>query len=226
MPGTLVGEGMTTRGLLLLALSLVPVLAGCTTHRRLAAERAAALDSLRAVNAAYRAERIALEDSLAFYAGVRSGQYARDMRALRDRLNRLEYRLAVCRDGAEGVATLAVDDLFAPGTATLTPAGGARLDALAERLRTRHAERIIRVEGYADATPPGPTLRKKYPTNWELSAARAAAVARYLIEHAGMAPERFEVLAFGASRPVARDDTPLGRRLNRRIRIAVLPECG
>ncbi len=209
-----------------MALLLAPLLSGCATHRRLAAERAAALDSLRAVNAAYRAERIALEDSLAFYDDVRSGQYARDLRALRDSLNRLEYRLAVCRDGAEGVATLAVDDLFASGTAALTPAASTRLDALAERLRTRYDERIIRVEGYADATPPGPSLRKTYPSNWELSAARAAAVARYLIAHAGIAPDRIEVVAFGASRPVARDDTPLGRRLNRRLRIAVLPDCG
>ncbi|QXD13897.1 OmpA family protein [Rhodocaloribacter litoris] len=197
------------------------LMTGCVSPRL--ARQEAVIDSLRTVNAAYQAERLALEDSLAFYEAVRSGQYARDMEALRARINRLEYLLATCRDGGAGVATLLVDDLFAPGTATLTEGGRRRLTALAETLQVRYADRSFRVEGHADSIPPGPALRAVYPSNWELSAARAAAVVRHLVEAAGIEPARFEIVAYGDTRPVARNDDPLGRRRNRRIHIAVRP---
>lgn len=197
-------------------------LAGCVTPQRLARQQAT-IDSLEAVQAAYREALVTLEDSLAFYEGVRSGQYARDLEALRTRINRLEYHLAACREGGRPVATLLADDLFAPATATLTDAGRRRLKALADTLTTRYEDRAFRVEGHADSIPPGPSLRSTYPSNWELSAARAAAVVRFLIEATGLAPDRFEVVALGDTRPVATNETAFGRRQNRRIRILARP---
>jgi chemotaxis protein MotB len=70
----------------------------------------------------------------------------------------------------------------------------------------------------------GPSLRDKYPSNWELSSARAGAVLRYLTEERGLSTDRFEMAGFGAARPVATNETAAGRRRNRRVRVSVLPE--
>ncbi len=65
-------------------------------------------------------------------------------------------------------------------------------------------------------------LGKTYPTNWELSAARAIHVTRYLQEQ-GIAPEILSAAAYGEYRPVAGNDTPEGRAKNRRIEIILTP---
>lgn len=190
-------------------------LVGCASQRMLVEQQAAQItqlqDSLRA-----------LHDSLAFYDYIDSGRYDQDMRSLRETLNQLRYALALCQEGGVRVATELVDDLFAAASATLTEAGKQRLNQVAAQLQ-RFPNRPIRVEGYADSMPVGARLQERYPSNWELAAARAAAVARYLIEVRGFAAERFEVVSYGPTRPIGPNDTAEGRRLNRRIVIRVLP---
>lgn len=120
------------------------------------------------------------------------------------------------RAGIAYADSMLVDDLFTPATATLSDIGKAILDRLAYEIARLPESARVRVEGHADSTPPGPTIRERFPTNWELAAARAAAVARYLAEK-GIVETRLEVVSFGATRPVAPNDTPQNRSRNRRI---------
>ena len=77
----------------------------------------------------------------------------------------------------------------------------------------------IRVEGHTDNIPVGTAL---YPTNWELSSARATAVLRFLVEQAGLPAERAFAAGYGEFRPEATNGTPEGRALNRRADIVIL----
>ena len=64
----------------------------------------------------------------------------------------------------------------------------------------------------------------RFPTNWELSSARANAVVRFLQEKGNIAPERLTASGFSFFRPVADNETPEGRKQNRRIEIILVPE--
>lgn len=209
--------------LLLALLLLAPFLNGCVTQRQFA-EVQETVDSLRTENAILHQRATDLADSLQLYDDVASGQYDRDMRTLRDRLARLTYEVDLLRDGGITVATLQADVLFEPATATLRAYGIEQLDEIAEHLQQAYPDRSIRVEGHSDDVPLGTSLQEKYPSNWELSAARAAVVTRHLIDEHEMDADRFAVIGFGSTRPIASNDSAGGRWLNRRVRIAVLPE--
>lgn len=122
----------------------------------------------------------------------------------------------------ETIKVLSTDVYFQSGSADLTEKGVQELEKVAQRIRMEYADRTIRVEGYTDSKPIGDKLEEKYPSNWELSAARAARVVRHFQWTHDMAPKRFEVVGFGPYHPVASNDTPEGRRKNRRVRVAVL----
>jgi chemotaxis protein MotB len=115
------------------------------------------------------------------------------------------------------VISLAGNLLFDSGKSDLKPRGMTLLDTLAERLRTMPNE--IRVEGHTDNIPIATPL---YPSNWELSSARATTVARYLGEHDDIAPSRLSAAGFGEFHPVAPNDTREGRARNRRVDLVVL----
>lgn len=136
----------------------------------------------------------------------------------------LECEAQAARNGERGetVAVLPTDIFFESGSAELTPEGRARISEIAARLRGEFAGREIRVEGYTDSMPIGPSLRPQFPTNWELSAARAAAVARVLQEQYGFEGRRIEIVGLGEYHPVASNATPEGRQQNRRVRVAVM----
>ncbi|UCG66813.1 MAG: OmpA family protein [Deltaproteobacteria bacterium] len=84
-------------------------------------------------------------------------------------------------------------------------------------------DRNITIEGHTDNVPIGPELRKKYPTNWELSAARATTVARYLQEKIGINPGVLSATGYGEYQPIASNDAEDGRARNRRIEIVLIP---
>ena len=115
------------------------------------------------------------------------------------------------------VISLAGNLLFDSGKSDLKPRGMTLLDTLAERLRTMPNE--IRVEGHTDNIPIATPL---YPSNWELSSARATTVARYLAEHDEIAASRLSAAGFGEFHPVAPNDTREGRARNRRVDLVVL----
>jgi chemotaxis protein MotB len=79
------------------------------------------------------------------------------------------------------------------------------------------------VEGHTDNKPLGPTLKERFPSNWELSTARAAAVVRFLQEEGLLQPERLSARGYSFYRPLATNDTEEGRHQNRRIEIILGP---
>ena len=93
---------------------------------------------------------------------------------------------------------------------------------IAESFKGIETQDIV-VEGHTDNVPIGPDLIETYPTNWELSAARAIAVVRFLQEKGGIHPERLSARAYSYYRPVASNTSEEDRRQNRRIEIVLVP---
>jgi len=81
----------------------------------------------------------------------------------------------------------------------------------------------ITVEGHTDSIPVTGELLKVFPSNWELSVARAANAVNYLENQGGLNPEKLSALGYGQNRPVAPNSTREGRALNRRVEIVVRP---
>jgi len=77
----------------------------------------------------------------------------------------------------------------------------------------RKHDNAMLVEGHTDNVPIRSAV---FPSNWELSAARAATVVRYLAEE-GVSPSRMGAMGYGEFQPIARNDTPAGRAKNRRV---------
>ena len=67
-----------------------------------------------------------------------------------------------------------------------------------------------------------PISTARFPSNWELSTARATTVARYFIETQGLPPARLSAAGYGEYRPVAGNDTAEGRSKNRRVDVVIL----
>ncbi len=84
-------------------------------------------------------------------------------------------------------------------------------------------DKAIRIEGHTDNVKIGGILAKKYPTNWELSAARAINVTKYL-QQQGVDPALLSACGFGEYKPIASNDTAEGRAKNRRIEINLVPK--
>ncbi len=112
-----------------------------------------------------------------------------------------------------GGVNLEISDniLFTPASAALTVTGLALLQELAEALRAQPWP--IAVEGHTDNIP---IDTARFPSNWELSSARAAIVTRYLIQQ-GISPERIRAIGYADTRPRADNLTPQGRARNRRV---------
>ncbi len=111
--------------------------------------------------------------------------------------------------------------LFNSGDTVLLAAGQQLLDRVAPVLIA--GRQPVRIEGHTDDIPIGPRLNTRFYSNWELSAARAAAVVRYLQIRHGMAPERLEAVGLAQYYPAASNNTPEGRQRNRRVEIVLTP---
>lgn len=93
------------------------------------------------------------------------------------------------------------------------------LDQLIEYLRTSADMRMIRIEGHTDNVEIGPSLKSRYPSNWELSKVRANGVLRYLVEKGGVEPKRISAVGLGDTKPTATNTEEEGRTRNRRVEI-------
>lgn len=107
--------------------------------------------------------------------------------------------------------------LFDSGSARLKPDGRDLLARVASRLQ--EIPDRVEVQGHTDSVP----IARGFPSNWELAAARATGVVRWL-EERGIDPRRLSGVSYGEHHPVAPNDTPEGRARNRRIEIRLLPE--
>jgi chemotaxis protein MotB len=119
--------------------------------------------------------------------------------------------------------TLVDKILFDTGSVQVNKRGREVLLELADSLRENKDQDVI-VEGHTDDVPIGLALIEKYPTNWELSAARAIGVARFFQEKGWLEPERLSAAGYSYYRPLASNDTEEGRRQNRRIEIILIPK--
>jgi len=111
--------------------------------------------------------------------------------------------------------------LFASGSIQINSAGRSVLSRIAEGLRSAPEDGLIRIVGHSDALPMGEKLRSRFTDNWELSAARASAVARVFIWGENVSETRIRVEGRAAVEPVADDTVATGRAKNRRIEIFV-----
>ena len=109
--------------------------------------------------------------------------------------------------------------LFDSGKADISPEGQKMLSNIVALLK-ESGDRAIKVEGHTDNVPIHGRLARKYPTNWELSAARAINVTR-LLQKQGIDPKRLDAMACGEFKPVASNATTEGKAKNRRIEITL-----
>lgn len=112
--------------------------------------------------------------------------------------------------------------LFDSGKAEVKPEGLAVLLKVIDILKNVK-DKAIRIEGHTDNVQIVGALAAKYPTNWELSAARAINVTRYL-QSQGIDPAILGAVAYGEYHPVAPNDTEEGKAKNRRIEIILVPK--
>jgi chemotaxis protein MotB len=84
-------------------------------------------------------------------------------------------------------------------------------------------DKAIQVSGHTDDSPPSDRLTGTFPTNWELSTARAVNVVRFLAEKASVPSKRLVAAGYGQFHPLATNANPAGRARNRRIEILLTP---
>ena len=110
---------------------------------------------------------------------------------------------------------------FASGSATIKESGREVLKKVGKAL-AQYPDKVIRVVGHTDNVPLTKAHQKLFPTNWELSVARATNVVRFLQDECKIGPERLVAAGRGPYQPVASNDTPESRQKNRRIEIMLL----
>lgn len=115
--------------------------------------------------------------------------------------------------------TMVNEILFPEGGWTLGPRGEETLGKIAPTLSNLPGQQIV-VQGFTDNEPIGPALRGRFPSNLELSSARADNVARFLTTK-GVPQNSISAQGFGDARPVASNGTPQGKAKNRRVEIVI-----
>jgi chemotaxis protein MotB len=128
--------------------------------------------------------------------------------------------LAVKRQGLSVEVEIQTDILFGSGAASLSPMATGVLVQLADAIKPFNNP--VRVEGHTDNVPINTVA---FPSNWELSAARAAKVVQLFSKH-GVDPNRLTVIGVGENRPLQTNDTPEGRNANRRVVLVILGTDG
>ena len=160
------------------------------------------------------AERQAREERLAEVQGT----YDELVGKLEEEIQRGEVKISELK----GKLTVNVVDkiLFDSGQAALKPAGIRVLQQIGDILKSA-VDKDIQVEGHTDNVPIRGTLTQVYPSNWELSTARANTVLHFLQDKTDIPGERLSAVGYGEYRPIASNSTPEGRALNRRIQIVL-----
>ena len=134
--------------------------------------------------------------------------------------NQLETVVSTQRETRGLVVSLVSDNLLFPaGEAELRPEALSLLSRIAGLLK--QIPHPISVEGH---TCDIPISTERFPSNWELSAARACSVVRYLSEQQGISPTRLSAIGMADTRPVAPNKSPRGRARNRRVDIVILEQ--
>jgi chemotaxis protein MotB len=177
---------------------------------QLEADKAATDAKVKEMEAVAAAAQAALDET--------KKQYDAMVGQMQGELSSGKIEIQQMRDGIN--VNLAQDILFKSGSADLGKDGRELLLKVAENLKTSPYQ--VNVIGHTDNQKIGGNLAKKYPTNWELGAARSAVIVR-VFEDAGIAKDRLAALSVADSRPRDPNETDEGRARNRRIEIRLRP---
>jgi chemotaxis protein MotB len=194
---------------------------------RITEETSRTIEELRNRNTELEGDKQMFAESISLLKKTKEVEVRTVSKTYEDLLSEMKSEIAqgqIAITELKGKLTVDVVDkiLFDSGQTELRPEGLGVLKRVVEILMTV-TDKVIRVEGHTDSIPIAGTLAKRYPTNWELSAARALNVTRYL-EKEGIDPTLLSAVAFGEHQPIAENDTPEGRAKNRRIAIILLPK--
>lgn len=191
---------------------------------KLAKEREALLAKLSSAEA----ERTAAEEARAAAEAARAAAAAKvreEMGTVADAvLKELQSGAArLEQSGERFTLTLADSALFEEGKAELHAKGQALLDRAAAALKALPARRVT-IAAHSDNAPVKKGLLGGFESSVELTAARAAAVARRLHAHGGLDPARLVAQGHGEFKPVKGNDTAAGRAANRRVELEAAPD--
>lgn len=128
-----------------------------------------------------------------------------------------EGKVRVTEDERGVVVSLAEAGFFGPGSAVVESKALPTIDRIAGIVRALPDN--LRVEGHTDNIP---IRTAQFPSNWELSTARATTVLQYLIANSGIPPQRLSAVGYGEYRPVSDNSAPAGRAANRRVDLVIL----
>lgn len=131
----------------------------------------------------------------------------------------LSKKIKLTLDRRGMIVRLGELNFFDSGSAALKPEARPILDKIAAVLLP--SDYIIHIEGHTDNIP---ISTSRYPSNWELSTARATSMVLYLIETHGFDPQKLSASGYGEFRPIAPNDSPENRAQNRRVDLVVLNE--
>jgi chemotaxis protein MotB len=149
-------------------------------------------------------------------AGIDMVELQRQLhKALGKEIERQEIQLRMTPEGF--VISLHELGFFNSGEARLMPGAGDKIKRIAEVLNKFGLD--MRVEGHTDDVP---IHNESFASNWELSTARAMAVAMMLLNESGVDPQRLSIAGYGEYHPANSNDTVEGRRANRRVDIVVV----
>lgn len=194
---------------------------------RITEETSRTIEELRNRNIELEGDKQMLAESISLLKKTKEVEVRTVSKTYEDLLSEMKSEIAqgqIAITELKGKLTVDVVDkiLFDSGQTEIRREGLAVLKRVVEILMTV-TDKVIRVEGHTDSIPIAGALAKRYPTNWELSAARALNVTRYL-EKEGIDPALLSAVAFGEHQPIAENDIPEGRAKNRRIAIILLPK--
>jgi chemotaxis protein MotB len=141
--------------------------------------------------------------------------------ALRTEISNDQVKIEQLENGIR--VSMSNDLLFNSGSSELHPNGVAALDKVAPQLVGMASQgNQVDVVGNTDNEPIGPEIIGRYPTNWDLAAARASVVVRHL-QGKGVDPGQMEAISNGQYHPVASNDSAAGRAQNRRTDLLLRP---
>ncbi|UCF84462.1 MAG: OmpA family protein [Desulfobacteraceae bacterium] len=141
-----------------------------------------------------------------------------------DLKKQIENQEVAIKTFEEKISVTFVDRIvFEFGKAKISPTGREVLGKIGKTLRNVQGKQI-RIVGHTDNIPILPEYRYKFPSNWELSAARAASVVNHLQNELGLDPANLEAVGRSFYEPIASNETAEGRAQNRRVNIIIAPK--
>jgi chemotaxis protein MotB len=205
---------MRLRPSLAIAMLVAALLVGCTNkYKPMVAEKDAEIARLQGQLDEAQGKLTAEEN--------RTAQMNAELSKALDEYKKKE-QVWIEQKNAQSLITIPDAVVFPSGSADIGPGGKDIMDKIAGVL-VNYPDRAILVEGHTDNVPIGPELKQQFPSNWELSAARACTVLRYFYWQHKIDPARLAAIGYGEYRPVADNSTPEGRSKNRRVVIKVGP---